>query len=220
MSDLEKLYKEGASYKEIASQLGISEASVWRRIKKEGLVGTRSEYEDLKDQKFGDLTALELDHTGRYKEGGVFRVWKCQCVCGNVVKVRAGNLKGGQTTCKLCATKSLAQKLKQCSIDYRVWYRLVHRCRDGNLDLDVTPDNLEALFNEQRGRCAISGVAIHFGQTRKSECTASPDRIDPKKGYVKGNVRWVHKYVNSMRNDKETAEFIEWCRVIAAHNLH
>jgi len=49
---------------------------------------------------------------------------------------------------------------------------------------------------------------------RKDTSTASPDRIDPSKGYVEGNVRWVHKTINSMRNSMCDQEFRRWCRLV------
>jgi hypothetical protein len=71
---------------------------------------------------------------------------------------------------------------------------------------------------EQKGICALSGEPIYFGKYRKHETTASPDRIDSTKGYVMGNVRWVHKYVNTMRNNKSDKEFIEWCKKVFEFN--
>ena len=64
----------------------------------------------------------------------------------------------------------------------------------------------------------MSGVEIWFGKTRREESTASPDRIDCSQGYVKGNIRWVHKYVNIMRNSQPDNLFVEWCKKIVDHN--
>jgi hypothetical protein len=51
-----------------------------------------------------------------------------------------------------------------------------------------------------------------------SKVTASLDRIDSSKGYVEGNVQWVHKRINIMKNDLSDSEFIEWCRVVSKNN--
>ena len=45
--------------------------------------------------------------------------------------------------------------------------------------------------------------------------TASLDRIDSSKGYVKGNVQWVHKDINKMKTDFEQSIFIKLCKSVA-----
>ena len=47
--------------------------------------------------------------------------------------------------------------------------------------------------------------------------TASLDRIDSNKGYIKGNVQWVHKDVNTMKMDHTQEEFIKICTMVANH---
>ena len=42
----------------------------------------------------------------------------------------------------------------------------------------------------------------------------SLDRIDSKKGYVKGNVQWVHKTVNRLKMDLSEEELMYWCNLI------
>ena len=44
--------------------------------------------------------------------------------------------------------------------------------------------------------------------------TASLDRINSKKGYVEGNIQWVHKDINMMKHCLETSDFIKWCEKI------
>ncbi len=48
-------------------------------------------------------------------------------------------------------------------------------------------------------------------------CPISLDRIDNLKGYIEGNVQWVHKRVNVMRNVLSIEEFLSWCEKITAH---
>lgn len=51
-----------------------------------------------------------------------------------------------------------------------------------------------------------------------SHGTASLDRIDSSKGYIEGNVQWVHKYVNVMKWDFSMEEFLDICRKICITN--
>jgi hypothetical protein len=47
---------------------------------------------------------------------------------------------------------------------------------------------------------------------------ASLDRIDSSIGYVEGNVAWVYKPINIMKQTLNSAEFIDLCKKIANHN--
>ena len=51
-----------------------------------------------------------------------------------------------------------------------------------------------------------------------SNITASLDRIDSSKGYIEGNVQWVHKRVNLMKGNMSTENFIEWCNLVVKNN--
>lgn len=58
----------------------------------------------------------------------------------------------------------------------------------------------------------------NHADTSIGNLTASLDRIDSSKGYIEGNVQWVHKRINKMKLDDSDTEFIEWCRLIADFN--
>lgn len=70
-------------------------------------------------------------------------------------------------------------------------------------------------------KCALSGINLILGHEKdgKTICTASLDRIDNNMGYVNGNVQWVHKDINFMKQDLTQLEFLNYCRLIAANNL-
>jgi hypothetical protein len=52
----------------------------------------------------------------------------------------------------------------------------------------------------------------------ESETTASLDRIDSSKGYIEGNLQWVHKDVNIMKMDLSQVEFIDYCVKVALYS--
>ena len=64
-------------------------------------------YKDLKNQKFGKLTALE--HIT--KKNGSY--WLCKCDCGNLKEVRANHLVGGTTISCGCIYKQTNQQFKK-----------------------------------------------------------------------------------------------------------
>jgi len=69
---------------------------------------------------------------------------------------------------------------------------------------------LSDLFLKQNKKCSLSGVAI-------ADDSVFLDKIDPKKGYEEGNVRWIHKNVGIMRAKLSDKEFLEWCRLCSNH---
>lgn len=50
---------------------------------------------------------------------------------------------------------------------------------------------------------------------QREEGTASLDRIDSSRGYVEGNVQWVHKDVNFMKQALSQERFVELCTLVA-----
>lgn len=88
------------------------------------------------------------------------------------------------------------------------------------LEFDVDVEYLWGLFEQQNERCAISGVPISFPKRGElsSVGTASLDRIDSEKGYIEGNVQWVHKTVNKIKLNLNNSELISWCEQIYIYN--
>ena len=85
--------------------------------------------------------------------------------------------------------------------------------------LDGSIENMEYLNSIANDYCAISGIPITYKKMcRQTDCTASLDRIDSSKGYVKGNTQWVHKDINRMRMQMSMDKFISVCKQISDFN--
>jgi hypothetical protein len=88
--------------------------------------------------------------------------------------------------------------------------------RSRDLEFNLTVEYLWQLFEEQAGKCALSGLPISFGATTKDrDATASLDRKDSTLGYVTGNVWWVHKEINFMKGTLPLSRFIDYCTKIS-----
>lgn len=83
--------------------------------------------------------------------------------------------------------------------------------REFNIDLDY----LVSLWEKQDGKCAITNLPL----THEYNCPsgASPDRIDSKEGYIKGNVQLVCKAVNLAKNSLPNHQIVEWFEKIRQH---
>jgi hypothetical protein len=86
----------------------------------------------------------------------------------------------------------------------------------------LTPEYLWNLFVEQNKKCRLTKMDLVFQSDRDKskglKQTASLDRIDSLKGYEIGNLQWIHKDVNKMKNNLPQDRFIEICKMIAANN--
>jgi hypothetical protein len=61
--------------------------------------------------------------------------------------------------------------------------------------------------------CPVFNVTMQRGSHKTMRMSPSIDRIDPSKGYVKGNVQVISKLANSMKQDaspEELLKFADW----------
>lgn len=85
-----------------------------------------------------------------------------------------------------------------------------------NIEWSITFDYLADLLVEQDFKCALTGWDIKAMRSQKN--TASLDRIDSSKGYIEGNVHWVHKMVNMCKQNYTQEDFIEMCNAVCKKN--
>jgi hypothetical protein len=63
--------------------------------------------------------------------------------------------------------------------------------------------------------CALTGMKITLNRNaRYGRQTASLDRIDPEVGYVPGNIQWVHKDVNRLKQNFTEPYLLRLCELI------
>lgn len=148
--------------------------------------------------------------------------WECACECGTIVVRRSHHLKRGGCRCKKCKAIEDAKKFGHGEIRQHHWYCIQNLAKKRRIEFAVSIQYIWDLYEEQKGLCALSGLPIGFAKTRvghaKGETTASLDRIDSSKGYVLGNVQWLHKWVNLMKSDFTHEELLFYCKAIVEHN--
>lgn len=176
---------------------------------------------DLTNQRFGKLVALRLLPERTVSN---LRVWECICDCGNIKKVIAKSLRNGMTgTCGCGAhpNKSANANWKgyeEIPLDF---YSTIKRNAESRfLKFEVSIEYLWDLFVKQNKKCNLSGLPIQFGKTSKDKIntTVSIDRINSLEGYVEGNVQWVYKKINIMKNAYSQEEFISLCKKVVKNS--
>ncbi len=148
----------------------------------------------------------------------------CQCnTCKKIFSTQFHNIYKGQY--KSCGCLKFQKnknnsKWKGCgNISGSYFYSLKKGAEARGLDFQITIEDLWDLFKYQNGKCFFSGEDLFFSATRKSHNgTASLDRKDPKKGYCKGNLQWVHQNINYMKQQMNNEDFLELIQKIHKFN--
>ena len=181
---------------------------------------------DLTGKRFGSWLVLERGTSSR---SGMTR-WRCVCdLCGAERLVLGGHLQKGNSRSCGCTNGARLHRSKFQGVGmlHKSVYTAIKTRAGGYggrspIDFSVSIEYLWALFEEQGGKCAISGIPLQFPPTLSPDDrrlqTASLDRIDNTLGYVAGNVQWVHKHINMMKRDLAQSYFIQLCKVVAANN--
>ena len=94
----------------------------------------------------------------------------------------------------------------------KVMGHIKHRSKIKNIKCNLDYKYLMEIFPKNK-LCPILGVKLLRGRNIMTPNSPTLDRIDPRKGYLKGNVRWVSAKANAMKqdaNDKQLLKFADW----------
>ena len=151
-------------------------------------------------EKYNKLTILE-QHSE--KKSVYFTV---QCECGNIKKVRKDNLitKGDTVSCG-CRLQELHQERREKGINEAsaMWSRAKYRAAHKGREFTITKEDI--VIPET---CPLLGIPLvcHRGKGSQQGNSPSLDRIDPTKGYIKGNVWVISNRANTLKNDATLQE--------------
>lgn len=174
----------------------------------------------------GKLTVTGYSHTDDRRN----YVWDCMCECGCSVKRntkyfstmnhRGRNASCGHRGCQSTPRGAQAYNWKGAEFVTGSYVtRTRQNARNRGLDFEVDIDYLNTLMISQHHKCKLTGVDICIlsEKLHPGETTASLDRVDPSIGYVVGNVQWLHKTVNRIKQNLTEKELLSWCKAIISH---
>lgn len=148
-------------------------------------------------------------------------MWLCQCICGSEVTLSANSLiNDARISCGCVRKQHVAEAVRKAlwkgegKISGSWFGCVVKDARRRNIPFKITLSYVAELLKEQKGICAITGLAIDT-DSNGLRGTASLDRIDNSEGYVINNVWWVHKDINKMKNIHTIEYFIELCNAVS-----
>lgn len=85
------------------------------------------------------------------------------------------------------------------------------RARLGNLPFNLDLKYIRDIWERQGGKCALTGEDFVL---KGGWSAPSLDKIDPEKGYIKGNVQWLSQRVNLLKSNMTNEELLEICKLI------
>ena len=150
------------------------------------------------------------------KEDGIFLYngkWsnncsKCGCIRSYTRKDHARNSNRVKTSCRNCAALETSSS-KSIGDFMRMYNKYSKSAEARGIEWSIDIKYLESVYT---GKCALTGWDISL---RYKNVTGSLDRIDSSKGYVAGNIQWVHSMVNMSKNKYDQDLFIYMCASVA-----
>ena len=164
---------------------------------------------DYSGKQYGQWTVIQ-------KHESKNSTWICKCSCGVEKPVKSSVfLKCGK--CNNCTKTGFGE------ITGTRWSNIKNGGIQRGLEFSITVKEAWELFLNQNRKCALTGKKIWFAARKKrnptrSASNASLDRIDSNKGYVSGNIQWVLKSINMMKQGLDQQEFINLCKEVSKHN--
>lgn len=94
------------------------------------------------------------------------------------------------------------------------WNEVKQIAEDRGIGFLISPQDAWKVFLQQNRRCEFTNCELDF-TSLGYRGTASLDRIDADKSYVRGNVQWVLADINVMRGRHNARYFRHLCCLVA-----
>lgn len=209
---IDRFITRNNSVKQIAAEIGCSASVISKRLILFGIKKTRPD--KYIGRRFGLLVVEEIAE-GRAKRS---KKYLCRCDCGNTTVVVGYSLGANTKSCgclkhRVGKEHFLFRGYEELGRTW--WTSVIQGAEARDLEVRITIEDAWELFISQNRKCAYTGLYLSLPgnatAARHGGGTASLDRIDSSKGYVPGNVQWVHKAVNIMKLAMKEDVFISWC---------
>jgi len=138
---------------------------------------------------------------------------------------------GLQTYCKACQRiRGICWASTFGGYITRVFLWLQNNAKKRNLRVEITREDIAALYHEQEGKCALTGLQMThvYSPTeeggRRNERNEnhlrnfSVDRKDSSGSYTKENIQLVCGIINTIKWDLPQHEFIFYCKAVTKYH--
>lgn len=194
--------------KELAGYLNVNPGSLKQHINHTLKLTKIKVY---KDQRFGKLIVEKLERIDK-KRG---KIWLCKCDCGNYITAETNTLLSEHSSS--CGCERIIAISRKIGVVNGQWYsRIKQSAIKRGIEFNINKEYINDIYQKQNGKCALSGlpININFGNQAVGS-TASLDRIDNTKGYIKDNIQFLHVDVNYMKSIYSQEYIIHLCHLIS-----
>ncbi len=211
---IEEYINKSRLTKDIAEQIGVGQTTVYTYLRKYSIKTTGST-QNLVGKTFGYGTVVR--YIGKDKH---CNLWLLKCECGKEYTAITGHLNRGRPVSCGCRNKTNPIHKSYKCIPGWFFRRIEKAAENRSVLFNVSIKDLYDKWQKQNGKCALSNIPLTISPVEKGKVitTASLDRIDSSKGYVKENIQWVHKHINVMKLNHVQDYFIELCKAVAENN--
>lgn len=146
-----------------------------------------------------------------------FRLIEKVCRACNMLFEGHSNRKYCSTKCRDTSDhyKSVHQKSRISNLAFFLSEKVKLARNRGKYPVTVTVEDLQALWDAQKGVCAISGVPMTYTKgSGRVPTNLSMDRVDSGLPYSKSNVQLVCYQANLMKSELSIGELRFWCERI------
>lgn len=145
---------------------------------------------------------LSLFNKSRKMSGGVAKICR-ECY----------NKQEAVIKCNKSRSRRFKYSIENGDIEFYIKRRIgtiKSRANKNHIEFDLNIDDLLSLWQNQKGLCFYSGIPMKNSMKQdgfQSWDGPSLDRVDPSKGYVKGNVVWCIFGINSFKQSLDLISF-------------
>ena len=169
------------------------------------------------NQIYNNLKTIEKSH--RHNN---ITYWKFQCLlCGNEHITRLQDVRRGRIKSCGCI-KNVKQNNGQWKgigdMPGRYYSYYKKGALKRNIEWNITLEDMHDEYIKQNKKCIYTGIELDISANTVQSRTAnnaSLDRIDSNFGYIKGNIQWVYKPINILKNTLTHNEFVKLCIMVA-----
>ena len=182
--------------------------------------------------KNGRLTIIKIH---QLRGHGCTVECECDCSTQDTVFKGSGYWKGWSSRFKNtlscgCLQREIVQKSSSKNnwtgtkdISGQYFSAIKANAKKRNILFNITKEYIQQLLEEQNYKCALTNLPIKTSRTHCRTCstyseqTASLDRINSLIGYIEGNVQWIHKDINNIKQDFPEEQLLEYCKLLLEH---
>lgn len=186
------------------------------------------DYNDIVGKRYGQIFIENFVRCDKSKSPYKY-YYRCKCDCGVIKEVVRTNIITGHTKSCGCLRNKRGKLHNSWNgyekISGRHFSSIKRHAKERNLLFSITIEDAWSQYVKQNGMCLLSGLPLKLEEDKEkinlnNYKTASLDRIDNSKGYMLGNIQWLHKDINWMKGKFKQDDFISLCKLVANKNIN